>query len=119
MNTQTNQLEQYKKLRSIPLGTLDAAKIVQASKELAADGRIKDAVKYQASVGILHKVAHQTDEKQWTQFCITGEMPPVKLTAEEMNLLQGGTFGLLSCFAAGLTLGVTIYEARDTGGEDK
>ena len=92
MNTQkqtsVESVVLYKKLRSIPVGAFDAKKIkeIMAQKNddlLSEPGMIDTA-------SLFHKVASQVSESQWVDFINTQEVPPVKLTSKEMELLKGG-----------------------------
>lgn len=39
---------------------------------------------------LLHKVARKSNENQFLDFVLSGEVPEIKLTAKEMEVIKGG-----------------------------
>ena len=92
---------------------VDPAKITEAEldtyfKDWTKERRdMKDPVAARRSFQLLHRVARQTNEVQWKQFANTGEMPPIKLSAEEMEVARGGI--VIATVALGVALFMGAY----------
>ena len=92
---------------------VDPAKISQGDlekyfKDWTKEGReMKDPVAARRGFQLLHRVARETNETQWSQFAKTGEMPPIKLSAEEMEVARGGI--VIATVALGVALFMGAY----------
>ena len=100
----------YTKLRAIPTNGLDESKIKAFFSESKANGKIKSEKNALGSFHLLHKVANQVDEKQWLN------LPPLKLSAEDMELVRGGAaLSIIGLLALGLTaFGFGYAVGKDT-----
>ena len=106
----------YTKLRAIPTNGLDESKIKAFFSESKANGKIKSEKNALGSFHLLHKVANQVDEKQWLNFVETNELPPLKLSAEDMELVRGGAvISIIGILGLGLSAMWFGYEVgKDT-----
>jgi hypothetical protein len=83
--------ELYNKYKSIPLDTWKKQNQEELAKMLKEIFPTAKGVKAEGTVFVLAaKVAHSVSEQEFGEFISTGELPPMKLNAEEMNALRGG-----------------------------
>jgi len=100
MNTQTITAEKasilYANLRATPkeqwLGQPDekALDAFIARINSNSDYKIPNKYKFFSGMSLMGRLAHQVDEKEFADCLATGEFPPMKLTAQEQELLRGG-----------------------------
>lgn len=97
--------EFYERLRTIPLEdwiSRDAAELGEVAREagMNMDGRTPAVVG--TSIRLLGRLAHQVDAEAFAEATATGELPPMKLSAEEMEAVRGGLIGTcIACFCLG------------------
>ena len=103
----------YQDFRGIPLNNLVKPETLRdLAKARKADFGGKDLNRVGVGLTLLVKLAHNTNEAEFGEALSTGQLPPMKLTAEEMELARGGlwvTVGLIACAVAG---GVVGYFSR-------
>lgn len=104
MTTQT--IELYNKLRATDPANFDAAQISKIVAQHVKDGKVKDPKFAETSFRLLHRVARSVDQNEWEQFTKDGQVPPLKLSAEEMELVRGGL--VFSAVMAGIGVGLAI-----------
>ena len=84
--------ELYKALRNVPWSkwtSADPKKFIAAmSKEQRSS--LKNPDKFGPSLVLLARAAHETTKEVFTNCLANGEIPPMKLSAQEMELVSGG-----------------------------
>ena len=92
-NTQ-KQTTLYERFRSVSKEKWEKASADEVAVFLGFTKTAKDEKKPAAQVAgaarILARVAHQYDEKTFLDAVDKGEVPPLKLSSEEMQLISGG-----------------------------
>ena len=99
----------YERLRSIPAGTWE--RLPAETKRALLKGQADPEI---ASVGygLLHKIALQVDRATFVNVVVAGDIPPLKLSAQEMELVSGGKFGdwLKEKIAGAIQTAGRVYE---------
>lgn len=105
----TTATQFYKQWHTVDPSTLDEAKLNEMMAELKKQGKVKNTEAAGTSFRIIQRVAHQVDEKAWLDFAKTGDLPPIKLTPKEMEVVRGGCVGTaIGIFIAACGLGLAI-----------
>ena len=105
----------YQDFRAIPLDNLlkpSPEAMQQLAKARKAELAGKDLNRVGVGLTLLVKLAHNTSEAEFGEALTTGQLPAMKLSAEEMELARGGvwvTVGLIACAVAG---GIVGYFSR-------
>lgn len=76
----------------------------------------ENVANFSTGIGITQKIAKECDDAEWQAFLTTGTIPPVKLTAQEMELVRGGavstaTVGVGVIIGTGVSALVVIVQA--------
>ena len=106
--TDKQSLDVYTQLRSVPVGQLDETKVKKILSESPAFDKVKDKQRAVNVFYLIQKIAHQVDEKQWLDFAQSNELPPVKLTPEEMEFVRGGAVVTLLAGLTAIVVGFTF-----------
>lgn len=67
----------------------------------------ENVANFSTGIGITQKVAKECDDAEWQAFLTTGTIPPVKLTAQEMELVRGGAVSTATV-GAGVIIGAGV-----------
>ena len=114
MSTATNEQVTFyravqKQLRSQDkLGTSQAGADVALNKIAVeiekATGLVKSRAEVKAIGSFAYKIAASVSEKQWLEYCASGELPPIKLAPREMESATGGIapFLIWGAYIAGM-----------------
>jgi hypothetical protein len=100
-------VEFYNKLRTVDyasIGLID-------TKQIQNLATVKNPAKYKTAMAIFHKAAHQASESDFVEMFETGDVPPLKLTPEEMELARGGF--VMSAFCIGVAIGISLIALRN------
>ncbi len=87
-------LKSYRALRGMPADQLGK----EAISKMLKTGNLKNLNVTPEAFQLVHKIAMNTDEKNWTEFLETKELPAMKLTHSELEVLKGGCWGFLLRF---------------------
>jgi hypothetical protein len=105
----------YKLFRSVDASALDKDKELpnDLQKAVAASGKTLSPSHFTKVISVTAKVAKNCSESDFSKFVETGALPPIKLSAEEMELVKGGIVlsGIIGIVGvgAGLIMGATYY----------
>ena len=100
----------YKEYKKIPLA------MIQGTSESVILERMGKAAKSKAiaaEIKLFGRVAHQVSESEFIDAIVNNEVPPVKLTPEEMEVLRGGLIG--TCIGIGIALGAILFAGIAVG----
>lgn len=95
----------YSRWHAVDPKSLTAKDLEVLLKDLDAS-KMKSNFKVRENFQLMHRIAHATTDAEWMDFAKTGEMPPLKLTSEEMELVRGG-YGLIDFIGDC----ITVYNA--------
>ena len=113
MSTNAQSIELYNFYKRIGPNGLEESRIKEFTGQMLAMGLTKDQEKAGTSFSLFHRVANQVNEQEWLEFVQTSQLPAIKLSAKEMELVRGGIVlsitGILGCLGAG------YYLARQWG----
>lgn len=110
----------YVDLRRVTLDSWLKAEPDEITKRIAAAGEAgaefaagKDPHRFGTSIRLMGRLAHEADEETFIDALTSGQFPPMKLSAEEMEAVRGGaalTISLGACIAwtAGVAIGGTL-----------
>ena len=85
-----NVSDVYTTFRAIPAETWARADVVELAGRLKKAGLTTDPMSLGIATRVLGRLAHQLSEEEFLDAVVEGEIPPVKLTTAEMELLRGG-----------------------------
>lgn len=91
--------EGYEQFRSIPVETWEKEDAEEIVEHLRSEGHDElDASDVSASLRLMGKVAHEYDEETFSELMKGGEIPPVEMSQEEMELARGGWVGAVAAY---------------------
>lgn len=79
----------YQSLRATPLKDITNAKSEDMLKRIDSKG-LNLNLETMSSLKLLGRIAHQCSETDFYDFVIENDLPPLKLTAQEMEMIKGG-----------------------------
>jgi len=102
----------YKEYKKIPLATIQGTSESDILERMGKNAKSKSVA---AEIKLFGRVAHQVSETEFIDAMVKNELPPLKLTPQEMEVLRGGLVG--TCVGVGISLvgiflaGVAIGQA--------
>jgi lactobin A/cerein 7B family class IIb bacteriocin len=85
-------LKMHKFFRSIPPGPISKSGLTALKTEIQKQnvtGLLKED-QVESVANLMKRVATEVEAEEWVSFCKKGELPPIKLTPEEMEMVRGG-----------------------------
>lgn len=108
---QRQQVDQmYDEFRKIPLQSWIKAAPQQLATDLGKAGvdlNGKNAEKFGTAVRLFGRLAHEADREAFYIAVAEGEIPPLKLSAEEMEVVRGG-IAATGSFLIGVGIGLVV-----------
>lgn len=84
--TRAKAVELHKTLKQVP----PDLKNVKFADKITNEAGTFSGTEGRNAIRILARLAHEYDEEEFAKAVLSGEMPPMKLTEGEMELIRGG-----------------------------
>ena len=102
----------FAQFKAVPADAWNEAPSEELGKALRESGEsLPEGIgerEFTTGIRILGQVAHEYDQETFVDVIRTGEMPPMKLSPKEMEVIRGGIIGWVVAGAAAVTAGAHL-----------